>query len=65
MATSASLQPPDHMSVIGFIINGVRYGSYIAPEWWPDAGLTMWMFVTGMTGDDLETMAKRLRSVHW
>lgn len=53
------------MSVIGFIINGVRYGSYIAPEWWPDAGLTMWMFVTGMTGDDLETMAKRLRSVHW
>jgi hypothetical protein len=29
------------MSVIGFIINGVRHGSYIAPEWWPDAG-TCW-----------------------
>ncbi|KAL1408222.1 hypothetical protein Q8F55_005028 [Vanrija albida] len=53
------------MSTIGFIINGVRKGSFIAPEWWPDAGMTVWIFATGLNQADMRQMAWRLRQVEW
>lgn len=53
------------MSTIGFIINGVRKGSFIAPEWWPDAGMTVWIFATSLNKADMQQMSWRLKQVQW
>ncbi|BEJ17227.1 hypothetical protein CspHIS471_0606280 [Cutaneotrichosporon sp. HIS471] len=53
------------MSTIGFIINGVRHGSMIGPHWFPDAGMTVWMFLSEMRDGDASRMADNLRNVQW
>lgn len=53
------------MSTVGFIIDGVRHASFIAPQWFPDAGMTVWMFLSELNAGDVERMANNLRNVQW
>lgn len=59
------LSPTTAMSTIGFIIDGVRHGSFIAPQWFPDAGMTVWMFLSEMKDGDAARLADNLRGVQW
>lgn len=52
--------------LLGFIINGVRRGSYNHWDSYPSGlGLDVVRFILGLTPEQIDKMAERLQAVEW